>query len=334
MAHTWLRNDIQEKHQAKSPQLIPISPRSPQSDSAFFTYLPSEIRIKIYEATLTPKPAFTSINFRRNRTQRADEANNAGASTSLLATCTRIYTETYCLLYKLNEINVSLEGSYSAMTPLLDSMRGRQRKQYVFPPRGDLTFSDAGDVQLPEITYGGWRHYLRPEQWAVATLAFYIDPYWPSWSNLGADCLAWWTKDPVVRPREVRLVIWVVAQFDSIPFQMGRITQAMKHAKGLKKGVLELRTLRGREKRLDEYILKLLETPIGLAEGGVLKWDKKIPIVWDGEKETEYTKVGMDPEDCVVDSFSIPSEEKGYQHEPEEMEWIWWIRIGWIVTDL
>lgn len=115
---------------------------------------------------------------------------------------------------------------------------------------------------------------------------------------------------------------------------MREIIEAMKYAKGLKKGMLELRTLKGRERRLDEYILKLLQLPIHLAEGGVLKWDQKTPVVWDGEREMEYPKMGMKPEDCVFDGFNLPYGENGYNHEPKELEKIWWIRIGWTVDHL
>lgn len=72
-----------------------------------------------------------------------------------------------------------------------------------------------------------------------------------------------------------------------IPFQASDIAQAIHHSKGLQAGTLELRTKKGREPRLDEYILRLLKLKINLVEGGVLKWDQKTPIVWDGEREKE-----------------------------------------------
>lgn len=214
MAHLQLQEDIHQKLQTSSPQLFPIFLRSPQADSPLFSLLPSEIRLKIYKDVLAPDHVFRPINFGRLKWLRADDPRNAGFKTSLLATCTRIYTETYCLLFLLNTIDISLEGSYTTMAvPAKFSVHTTRTGRFVFPPIEDATVS--GSVLGPDIVYGNWRHSLRPEQWAVTTLTFYIDPYWRSWSNLGGDCLAWWTKDPVVRPKEVRLVIWVVAQFDS-----------------------------------------------------------------------------------------------------------------------
>lgn len=71
---------------------------------------------------------------------------------------------------------------------------------------------------MPEVTYGAWRKYVSAEKWADSNLIFYIDPYWPSWSILGADCLRWWTVDPVFRPARIKLVIWAVAQLGSMSF--------------------------------------------------------------------------------------------------------------------
>ena len=45
-------------------------------------------------------------------------------------------------------------------------------KQHVFPPRGDATLSDNGEVCMPEVTYGDWRKYVSPEKWAVANMTF------------------------------------------------------------------------------------------------------------------------------------------------------------------
>ena len=69
-----------------------------------------------------------------------------------------------------------------------------------------------------------------------------------------------------------------------------------------------------------------------MVDGGVLGWDQKTPIVWDGEKEKELEKLGMEPIDCEIDTWSLPYEETGYVHEPREMENLWWIKINWVVT--
>lgn len=211
-AYYRLKEEIQRKYQMSPPQVLRISLRSPQAASPFFSRFPLEIRHNIYEFALAPDPIFQPVNSYRRDDRGVDESKH---TTSLGATCTRIWTETHALFYRLNPIHISLDGSSSKIIQR-SSRQTRAIEQYVFPPRGDAIVSDSGDVQVPEVTYGRWRLYLQPEDWAVATLTLYIDPYWPTWSQMGGECLAWWTMDPLVQPGNIKLVIWAVAQLDSM----------------------------------------------------------------------------------------------------------------------
>lgn len=214
MSAPSLEEEIQQKLRTNPSPIIPILPRSPQVNSPFLTRFPLEVRRQIYESALAPNPTFRDVDFRRPTVENPD---NCSSSASLLRTCTRIYHEASTMLYSLNFVHISLDGSYSK-TPWSYDAKGLRtlRKQYLFPPREDTVLSETGEACMPEVTYGGWRKYVSAEKWAVANLTFYIDPYWPTWSIKGGECLKWWTVDPVVRPAKIQLVIWVVAQLGSM----------------------------------------------------------------------------------------------------------------------
>ena len=48
-------------------------------------------------------------------------------------------------------------------------------------------------------------------------------------------------------------------------------------------------------------------------EGGILKWDQKTPIVWDGKMETEYQEIGT-------------------ALAPNQADTVWCIKINWVVV--
>ena len=150
-AYSVLDAEIQQKLRTTPAPVIPILRRSPQVNSPFLQRFPAEIRDQIYENALAP--------------------DSGPPNTTLLRTCTRIYDEAATLLYTLNPIDISLNG-----------------------------------------TYGDWPKFVSLANWEVATMNFFVNPYWPTWSVMGGRCLKWWTVEPNFRPGKINVVLCAHAE--------------------------------------------------------------------------------------------------------------------------
>ena len=125
----------------------------------FMTHLPLEIRRQICESALAPNSTFEDDD---SQSPRVKNTNKSGRRTTMVFTCTRIYHEAGTLLYSLNPIHISLNGSSSKMSSSHDPKV--LEKEHVFPPRWDAVLSANGEICMPEVTYGDWRKYVSPEK--------------------------------------------------------------------------------------------------------------------------------------------------------------------------
>lgn len=166
----------------------------------------------------------------------------------VLETCRRAYDETKLLLYRRNQVRAHLLKS-----PLPGN---KQQQQH-------------------------WTRLLSPAQQAATHLNLYVQP---ATSNAYGWNLLRWTKQLDFHPGTLQLTIWFTSSIGWWNYYVKDIFKNLGSMRGIKRCVLEFRTVRDRFLEFDKHIQELREKDIRLVDGSTLVWDGHAPEYWEGSR--------------------------------------------------
>lgn len=270
------------KHATKPTAIAKITSRqyiNPQAASPFFTIIPAEIRIQIFEYALLGYPDSTKPYSQHSFWYRPGYTHARGIATSLLLTCRRVYLETDLLPLQLNEHVVwGVERSrippnttcYLLNNRLKTSQKSAIQYVHLFVQQfwledwkdQWLTFSKSWPDGFPKrlritIRHTDWWYNLLGENSPLA-----LDPKRKGRAQVGE---------------------WISAKE---PFEKGSWGQRFNNLKGLEKLELELETVESKRPELDASVDKAPSWKFPLGDGNVLVMDQKAieKSTWTGSK--------------------------------------------------